>query len=89
MRSQFVTASPEKRNKGHLPYAFTEHGVTMLASVLRSDKAVKMSIGDRLQKVILLRRRFPVQRLQTPDDRRITCSKAERVLVEHTAHGLI
>jgi hypothetical protein len=45
MRSQFVTASPnQKRNKGSLPYAFTEHGVTMLASVLRSENAVKMSI---------------------------------------------
>ena len=27
-----------------LPYAFTEHGVTMLASVLRSDKAVDINI---------------------------------------------
>lgn len=27
-----------------LPYAFTEHGVTMLASVLKSEKAIKMSI---------------------------------------------
>jgi phage regulator Rha-like protein len=27
-----------------LPYAFTEHGVAMLASVLRSQKAIKMSI---------------------------------------------
>jgi len=27
-----------------LPYAFTEHGVMMLASVLRSDRAVKISI---------------------------------------------
>ena len=27
-----------------LPYAFTEHGVTMLASVLRSERAIKMSI---------------------------------------------
>jgi hypothetical protein len=26
------------------PYAFTEHGVTMLASILKSDKAVKMNI---------------------------------------------
>src|SRR5690349_21482 len=34
MRSQIVTASSQKRNKTHLPYAFTEHGVTMLASVL-------------------------------------------------------
>jgi len=43
MSSQFVISS--KRNKIHLPYAFTEHGVTMLASVLRSEKAVKMSIA--------------------------------------------
>ncbi len=27
-----------------LPYAFTEHGVAMLASVLKSERAVKMSI---------------------------------------------
>jgi ORF6N domain len=27
-----------------LPYAFTEHGVAMLSSVLNSDRAVKMSI---------------------------------------------
>jgi phage regulator Rha-like protein len=29
----------------YLPHAFTEHGVTMLASVLNSDKAVKMNIA--------------------------------------------
>ncbi|MBS1659697.1 MAG: ORF6N domain-containing protein [Bacteroidetes bacterium] len=47
MRSQIVTASggAKFRNKGVLPYAFTEHGVTMLASVLRSEKAVSMSIA--------------------------------------------
>jgi DNA-binding transcriptional MerR regulator len=28
-----------------LPYAFTEHGVTMLASVLKSQKAIKMNIA--------------------------------------------
>jgi phage regulator Rha-like protein len=44
-RSQIVTASVKFRNKGVLPYAFTEHGVTMLASVLRSEKAVNMSIA--------------------------------------------
>jgi phage regulator Rha-like protein len=27
-----------------LPYAFTEHGVAMLASVLRSERAIKISI---------------------------------------------
>ncbi|MEK7255819.1 MAG: ORF6N domain-containing protein, partial [Bacteroidota bacterium] len=29
---------------GYLPYAFTEHGVLMLASVLKSQRAIQMSI---------------------------------------------
>jgi hypothetical protein len=29
----------------YLPYAFIEHGVTMLASVLKSPKAVQMNIA--------------------------------------------
>jgi len=46
MRSQIVTASDQaKRNIGITPFAFTEHGVTMLASVLRSEKAIKMNIA--------------------------------------------
>ena len=45
MRSQFVTASQVKRNKLVTPYAFTEHGVTMLAGILKSEKAIKMNIA--------------------------------------------
>ena len=46
MRSQIVTASQQrKRNVNITPFAFTEHGVTMLASVLRSEKAIKMNIA--------------------------------------------
>jgi phage regulator Rha-like protein len=33
------------RGKVYTPYAFTEHGVTMLASVLRSKKAIAMNIA--------------------------------------------
>ena len=44
MSSQSVTTSPQKRPKSALPYAFTEHGVVMLASLLRSDIAVTMSV---------------------------------------------
>lgn len=43
LRSQFVTSSWGGRR--HLPYAFTEHGVTMLSSVLKSEKAVQMNIA--------------------------------------------
>jgi hypothetical protein len=42
MRSQFVTAS--KRNIRFRPYAFTEHGAVMLASVLKSQTAIEASI---------------------------------------------
>lgn len=43
--SQIATLSQPKRKRNYTPYAFTEHGVTMLASVLRSDRAVNMSIA--------------------------------------------
>jgi len=43
--SQNATSSRKHRGKTYLPYAFTEHGVTMLANVLKSKKAIKMSIA--------------------------------------------
>ncbi len=36
---------PKNRTNKYLPYAFTEHGVAMLSSVLKSDKARKMNIA--------------------------------------------
>jgi hypothetical protein len=42
LKSQFATSSWGGVRK--LPYAFTEHGVTMLASVLNSDRAIEISI---------------------------------------------
>ena len=38
-------AIPSKKHLGgSLPYAFTEHGVLMLANILKSEAAVKMSV---------------------------------------------
>ncbi len=38
-------AIPSRKHLGgYLPYAFTEHGVLMLANVLKSEKAITMSI---------------------------------------------
>lgn len=45
MSSQIVTTSPNKRPKAALPYAFTEHGVVMLSSVLRSETAIQVNIA--------------------------------------------
>jgi hypothetical protein len=44
-RSQFVTSnSTAQMGLRRPPYAFTEHGVAMLSSVLRSRRAVQMNI---------------------------------------------
>ena len=59
IRSQFVTASVEKntnssqsvmssrkhRGQTYRPYAFTEQGIAMLSSVLRSPRAVEVNIA--------------------------------------------
>ena len=47
-RNQLVTICHRFKTMKHsssLPYVFTEHGVAMLASVLKSDRAVKISIN--------------------------------------------
>ena len=42
LRSQIVTSSWGGRR--YLPYAFTEHGVAMLSSVLNSERAIQVNI---------------------------------------------
>jgi hypothetical protein len=43
-RSQFVTGSQKHRDPRFRPWAFTEHGAVMVASVLNSKRAVEVSI---------------------------------------------
>jgi len=45
LRSQIVTLNSGRgRHRKYLPYAFTEQGVAMLSSVLRSNRAVQVNI---------------------------------------------
>jgi len=43
--SQFVMSSRKHRGIAYRPYAFTEQGVAMLSSVLRSPRAVEVNIA--------------------------------------------
>ncbi|MEK7646068.1 MAG: ORF6N domain-containing protein [Patescibacteria group bacterium] len=43
-RSQIVTGSQKHRDPRFQPYAFTEHGVAMLSSVLKSERAAQVNI---------------------------------------------
>jgi hypothetical protein len=43
-RSQIVTGSQKHRNPRFPPFAFTEHGILMLSSVLYSERAIQVNI---------------------------------------------
>ncbi len=42
--SQFATSSSRHRGATYRPWAFTEHGAVMAANILRSERAVQMSV---------------------------------------------
>ncbi len=44
LRSQFATSNLGRGGRRSLPYAFTEHGAIMAATVLNSEPAVEMSV---------------------------------------------
>jgi hypothetical protein len=44
LRSQTVTSKKARGGRRYLPWAFTEHGALMAASVLNSPRAVEMSV---------------------------------------------
>lgn len=45
LRSQVVTSNDGRGGRRYRPYAFTEQGVAMLSSVLRSQRAVQVNIA--------------------------------------------
>lgn len=44
LRSQIATSKPGRGGRRYLPYAFTEHGALMAASVLNTPRAVEVGI---------------------------------------------
>jgi len=44
LRSQFAISSQKHGGRRYLPYAFTEHGAIMAATVLNSKRAIEMSV---------------------------------------------
>jgi hypothetical protein len=45
LKSQIAISSSKWGGRRHAPYAFTEQGVAMLSSVLRSKRAIQVNIG--------------------------------------------
>ncbi len=45
LRSQIATSKKGRGGRRYRPYVFTEYGVAMLSSVLRSDRAIQVNIA--------------------------------------------
>jgi phage regulator Rha-like protein len=54
LRSQFATFNTDARK--YKPYAFTEHGILMLSSVLNSDRAIDINI--QIMKIFVRMRHY-------------------------------
>jgi hypothetical protein len=80
LRSQLVTSSGDHGGRRYPPYAFSEHGVAMLSSVLASKRAVQLNI--------LIIRAFVRLReyLATHKDLAQKLQDVERTQQEHNAH---
>jgi ORF6N domain len=70
--SQIVMSSTKHRGLKYLPYAFTEQGVAMLSSVLKSEKAIDVNIAI-MRTFVLLR-----QHLADYKDLKEVIAKLER-----------
>ena len=57
-KSQIVISNPERIGLRKRPYAFTEHGITMLAATLKSERAVEISV--RIVDAFVAMRRYLV-----------------------------
>jgi hypothetical protein len=79
LRSQIVTSKKGRGGRRYLPYAFTEHGAIMAATVLNSGRAVHMSVFVvrafvRLREMLAANRKLAAKiyelenRLDTHDD---------------------
>ncbi len=77
LRSQSVTSSGDGTPGGrrYLPWAFTEHGVGMVASVLRSPRAVEVSILI-VREFVRLRRDLAVAKTYEGLSRRVDALEA-------------
>ena len=79
LRSQFVIFSKDTRK--YKPYAFTEHGILMLSSVLNSDKAIAVNI--QIMKIFVQMRHYALS--QTPINDQI--AELRKLLMLHVENS--
>lgn len=80
LKSKIATSRRGRGGRRHLPYAFTEQGVAMLSSVLKSHRAVLVNVAI-MRAFVRLR-----QVLSTNKDLAHKLAELERKLESHDGH---
>ena len=83
LRSQFATSKEGRGGRRYMPFAFTEHGIIMLSSVLNSKIAIQINIA--VVKAFIDMRRYIAKPIRKKLD------DLEKVLMLHiddTSHNL-
>jgi hypothetical protein len=90
-RSQIVTSNSDKMGLRYLPMAFTEHGIAMLSSILKSERAILVNIQiirtfTKLREMISendqLRRKLEVLEKQYDEQFKIVFDALHRILAD-------
>jgi phage regulator Rha-like protein len=86
LRSQTVTLKQGQHGK-YQPFAFTEHGILMLANVLRSEQAIAVSIQiirvfNRMREVLLTQREL-LQKLEHLEGRLTAHDEEIQAIFDH------
>ena len=90
-RSQFVMLNGRGHNIKHLPYAFTENGVAMLSTVLRSQQAININI--QIMRAFNAMRHFIAsnaqvfQRLEIMERNQLAMNASQAELSSHLAEN--
>jgi phage regulator Rha-like protein len=87
LRSQFATFKNDTRK--YKPFAFTEHGILMLSSVLNSDKAIEVNI--QIMKIFVRMHQYAVSQMKTNEQiaelRKLLMLHIENSDIKFTEHG--
>lgn len=80
LRSQFVISKKGRGGRRYTPYAFTELGVAMLSSILKSERAVQMNIY--IMRAFVKLREILATNVEVANK----IKELEKVQKEHTGH---
>jgi len=86
LRSQIVTSNNHRGGRRYAPYAFTEQGVSMLSSVINSERAIEVNIN--IMRAFVKLRHYVLSKSDT-NEQIAELRKLLMVYIENTDYKLL